>query len=372
MPKKIQKILFVSPTVRGGGAERVVSVLTGALAELGYEVDLVLYERHADEYPISSKVNIHQLLNRHPKQPKIFYYIKKFFYFRNLIKKCSPDVLIPFLPYQVEQTYFASRGLHIPLLVTIRCNPEVDPSNKKMRKRRDKIAGRAEGIFLQSQAQRAYFEKHCPGAVDKCFVVLNPVNDSIFDATYITRDSIRHFVTMGRLEKQKNFPMLIRAFAAAREVCPDITLDIYGEGSLHDDLKQLIDDTGVAAFIHLCGRTSHAAETLTQYDSFIMSSDFEGMPNALMEAMGVGLPCISTDCETGPAELIGENERGRLVPVADRDAMTRAILQMATHPEDAMAMGQRAKVYIGEHFHPAHIAQELIRKIEALPSFQNG
>ena len=105
---KIRKLTFVSAKIARGGAERVISVLCSSLADLGYQVDLILYERRDDEYPISSKVNIHLLPKRKDGESKVNYYVGKFFYFRKLLKELEPDVLIPFLPDQVEQSFLES------------------------------------------------------------------------------------------------------------------------------------------------------------------------------------------------------------------------------------------------------------------------
>lgn len=116
--QKIKKITFVAPKIAWGGAERVVSVLSSSLADLGYCVDLVLYERETNEYPISKKVNIILLPKNEKNQNKLIYLGKKLLAFRKIIKDGKPDILIPFLPYQVEHTYIASRGLHIPMVVS--------------------------------------------------------------------------------------------------------------------------------------------------------------------------------------------------------------------------------------------------------------
>ena len=90
-------------------------------------------------------------------------------------------------------------------------------------------------------------------------------------------------------------------------------MDIYGEGSLREQLQNQIDTLGLTDSVKLCGRTNDIVATLVEHDLFIMASNYEGMPNSLMEAMGVGLPCISTDCPTGPKELIGAIQRGILI-----------------------------------------------------------
>lgn len=358
----IKRVTFLATKLAGGGAERVVSVLTSALAELGYHVDLILYERRENEYPISDKVKIHLLPKRTQHQGKVSYLVNKFLVLRRMIKECAPDVLVPFLPYQVEQCYVASRGLKIPMVVTVRNNPQFDTANENQRKRRDWIAKHVEGVFLQAESQRDYFK---PSVQKKCFVVPNPISQSILDASYEYRNNISKLVTMGRLSEQKNHEMLIRAFSKVHETHPDITLDIYGEGPLKEKLQDLIAKLNLQSSVYLCGRTNNVAETLCQYDLFVLSSNFEGMPNALMEAMGVGLPCISTDCPTGPRELLG-TENGLLVDVDDVDGLSRAIEKAVIGVTEMHKRGEHARIKVREDFSPEAIATLLIEELENL------
>lgn len=360
---KIRKLTFVSAKIARGGAERVISVLCNSLVDLGYQVDLILYERRDDEYPISPKVNIHLLPEQKNGESKVSYYVGKFIYFRKLLRRLNPDVLIPFLPYQVEQSFLASRGLGIPFIVTVRNNPKFDTPNEKMRRHRDWIAKYAEAVFVQNQEQKAYFPENIQ---KKTFVVPNPVQDAILNSEYEFRGSVQRLVSMGRLEEQKNFSLLIKAFAEVKKKFPKLILDIYGKGSLENELQSLIDSLKVHDSVRLCGRTNNVAETLGQYDLFIMSSNYEGMPNALMEAMGVGLPCISTDCPTGPKELLGKNERGILVAPENIEELACAIEYSICNITEIKNKAQDGKKYIHEMFSPDKVATLLVDELEKI------
>lgn len=357
----IHKLLFVAPTVTGGGAERVVSVLTTSLAELGYQVDLILYERRDNEYPLSDKVKVHLLPKKKHNQFKVSYIVGRFLVLRKLIREIAPDVLIPFLPYQVEHCFLASRGLRVPFVVTVRNNPLFDTPNEKMRRHRDKIVKYADAVFLQTESQKAYFKTDIQ---KKCFVISNPIGQEILDTQYEYKKSVKKIVTMGRLEKQKNHALLIKAFNKIHELYPDVKLDIYGTGSLHDALQQMIERLELHDAVSLCGRTNNVRETLANYDLFILTSDFEGMPNALMEAMGLGMPCISTDCPTGPGELIGQEERGLLVQVNDELALIEKIRCAIDDPASMRNKGAEARRYIEEKFAPDVISNMLVCEME--------
>lgn len=365
---KIKRLMFISPKIAGGGAERVVSVLCSSLANMGYHVDLVLYERKKDEYQISEKVNIFLLPQNDKKENRLKYLGKKLFLLRKIIKDNKPDILIPFLPYQVEHTYIASRGLHIPMVVTVRNNPRVDTDGKKQRKRRDWIAKHVEGVFLQTETQRDYFQEDVR---KKCFVVPNPISDNVLNAEYVCEKHMKRLIAVGRLEEQKNFLMLIDAFGEVKKQYPDLTLDIYGEGSLKEKLQQKIDTIGVKNYVNLCGRTNDIVSALVEHDLFIMSSNYEGMPNSLMEAMGVGVPCISTKCPTGPRELLGENERGLLIQVGDKKSLISAINYALEHSDDMGKKAVLAKDYIRREFSTSRISKILIEALENIPLNDN-
>lgn len=360
---KIKRLMFVAPKITGGGAERVVSVLCNSLVDLGYHVDLVLYERKANEYPISKKVNIHLLPKNEKKEIKIIYLGKKLLLLRKIIKDNKPDILIPFLPYQVEHTYLASRGLHVPMVVTVRNNPMFDTANEKQRKRRDWIANHVEGVFLQTETQRAYFSENVK---KKCFVVTNPISETIIKSDYIFKDQMKRLISVGRLEEQKNFAMLIEAFYEIKKKHTEITLDIYGEGSLKNQLQQQIESLGLEDSVKLCGRTNDIVTTLTEHDLFIMPSNYEGMPNSLMEAMGIGLPCIATDCPTGPKELLGENVRGLLIEIGNKNSLVNAIHYSLVNAEEMESKALLAKSYIREKFSPNKISETLVEALEKI------
>lgn len=113
---------------------------------------------------------------------------------------------------------------------------------------------------------------------------------------------------------------MLKAFAAVRMDFPDECLRIYGEGPMRSDLQRMVYALGLSDGVALCGRTSDVPAVLADAKGFLMSSDYEGMPNALMEAMAVGLPCVVTDCPCGgPGELIADGTNVSLFPSETRE-----------------------------------------------------
>ena len=356
---KLKRILFLSYRMSDGGTERAVSYFTDALAELGYDVGLFIYEKSENEYCINPKVKIFRYNGL--AKGRIGTVYQRNVQIRQVIGEFKPDCCLPFLPGVIEDTYFASVKFNIPVVAAVRNKPRDMGKIKQIIS--DYVFRHCAAVFFQTEEQKAFF----PEAIArKGFVVPNSVPDELLQYTVPASGKITRFVSVGRLNKQKNQIMLIDAFSDAVKRIPGLTLDIYGAGEEKDNLLNEIDANSLHGTVRLCGRTENIAETLSKYDAFLFSSDYEGMPNALMEAMAFGLPCVSTDCPTGPAELLGNNERGILVPVNNRDAMAEAIAELSVHPSEALEKAAAAKQYIRNNFNKQAIAQRLANALESI------
>lgn len=180
-------------------------------------------------------------------------------------------------------------------------------------------------------------------------VIPNPVTSDGDNITLTTIENRKDIVvTLGRIDiVQKRHDILIRSFVDFHKECPNYELEIYGEGLRGDvgKIKRLIVSLNASHYIHLKGITYNPKKVLSESKFFVLSSDFEGIPNALIEAMTIGLPCISTDCRPGGAALLLKNKKnGILVPPHDIQQLSEAMLYMATHPEESEAMGKQAKL----------------------------
>ena len=189
-------------------------------------------------------------------------------------------------------------------------------------------------------------------------MIPNPVNENFYS---VKRKPVKHrIVTCGRLNAVKNHPMLIEATALLRERYPDIQLFIYGDGECREQIEALIVEKQLSSVVYMMGQTSDVAKALSSADLFVLSSDYEGMPNALMEAMTAGIPCISTDCPCGgPRELIEEGENGWLVPVGDSQTLAGKISYVFEHSDMAEKAGSAAEEQMKEYK-----AEKIARKWE--------
>lgn len=363
------KIMFCINTLTGGGAERVVSVIASALAEIqNEEVYIALEKREINEYEVDERVHVEvfdQIKERGKLRNKIGRIINK----RKMFRKYSPNIIIPFLPTMTEECIIAAKMEKIPVISTIRVNPAISPEGKLRRKLRDLFIGVSDMCWVQTESQRIYFKE---GLQQKIFVLPNPVSDSIMDIKREHSENIRKFVSLGRLNKQKNYPMEIKAFSKLVNEYPDLRLDVYGNGGERDKLNALIKKLNMQKYIGIHDRTDDVKSVYMSADAFILASDFEGMPNALMEAMAAGLPCISTDCPTGPSDVIGKSgECGILIPVRNEEKLVDAIRYLLEQPSVAAQMGKAAHDTINNRFSSKKIAEELLNKCEDLVGLQN-
>lgn len=360
----MKKILFAITGMGGGGSERVVSVWASQLAERGYEVAIFTYAKKENEYAIDPRVK-RLMLAENIKDYLAMSYIKRYRLMRKTIKAFSPDAVIGFLPRMQVWMALATVGLKIKRIDTVRNSPW-HFYNGALVKRLWKLCLKTGDLtILQSEDQKPFFSK---SVQKKCVVVPNPLNEAYEkEGKTVFPERATRFAAAGRLSVQKNFPMLIKAFAKAAQIRRDITLDIYGAGTRDyiAELQALIDGLGMGERIFLRGRTENMHGELMMHDAFLMSSDFEGMPNALAEAMAVGLVCVSTDCRTGPRDLIREGENGFLVPVGDTDAMAERIAAVADlSAEDIRRIGMAARSHVTELCGRENSLKKLIEAIE--------
>ena len=343
------KIVFVVAGMRNGGAERETAVFASELAKMGQEVHIVCTRDLISDYVIDQRVCLHYMPRiqwvRIPKVRVLF----RWWHAMPGLRDLHADVLLPVcLPLKYYPCLWrATRFSKTKLLYAVRNNQEKKYIGKKDRFRWRIAACMADGIWIQTEAQRSFFPKFLQ---KKIFVVPNILDVRFLQVPERERREIRRFISVGRLHPQKNQRMLVMAFAemVARTGDPYATLTIYGKSMPWDDpveeeLKTLIQGYHLEDRVFLPGRMQEIEQCYEEADAFVFGSDYEGLPNALMEAMAAGLPCISTNCPTGPSALITSGENGLLVPVGDMGAMSYAMEFFIKHPWYAARLGAAAR-----------------------------
>ena len=344
---KRKKILIAVSSLGGGGAERVATVWASQLAECGYDVSIYVTSRIADEYPLSDKVTVYA-----GGQTRGEYLSKSYFRrFRNvcsILKKIDPDYIVSFLFNTRIWMMFGSMGLRAKLIDTVRISPWVYDSYKFPARILSQMSyDVSRKIIVQASDQKDWFSERNQ---KKCVLVPNPISP-LYKTNYkeYISQEVVNFIAAGRIDPQKNYPMMIDAFASVVKQYPNIKLRIFGKGK--DDYTQKLQDQinslGMQESIFLMGRSSEIHIEYKKSDVFLMTSDFEGLPNSLMEAMASRLICISTDCKTGPRDLIDHNENAFMVPVGDSKALAQSIVNVMNMTyEERVAMADKARAKI--------------------------
>jgi GalNAc-alpha-(1->4)-GalNAc-alpha-(1->3)-diNAcBac-PP-undecaprenol alpha-1,4-N-acetyl-D-galactosaminyltransferase len=331
----VNRITLVISSLAKGGAERVMSILAGYWAGQGREVTVITFApREPDFYEIPPEVR-RVVLNLRPAQGPVTALASHAVcvsLLRAEIRKARPDVVISFIDITNVLTVLATRGLGISVVVSERRYPRAGALRWVWRLLRAWTYPAAEQVVVQTERGRASL---LPRIRKKTTVIPNPVlpplarngqlgrgSDSVYE---LKKPSV---VTMGRLCEEKGFDDLLRALALLKDRHPEWHLTILGEGPRRSQLEGLRDQMGLAGRVHLPGQVRDPHQILRQADLFVMSSRYEGFPNALCEAMACGIPVISTDVPTGPREIIREGVDGLLVPAGDVQALATAMARL--------------------------------------------
>jgi glycosyltransferase involved in cell wall biosynthesis len=207
-----------------------------------------------------------------------------------------------------------SAFLPVKTVVSVRGEPTMEYDSTLMQVLAKFMFRFANGVVLQTTQSMKFF----PKAVQKKSVIMsNPLNPAFMNRRY-TGERENVIVTVGRLDENKNQAMLIHAFSKIASEFPYMKLVIYGDGDCREKLEELVKTKNLTDRISLPGTISDVPAHIQNARIFALTSNTEGMPNTIIEAMALGLPVVATDCPCGgPAELIDDGENGLLVPVGD-------------------------------------------------------
>ena len=382
-------IAFVINDLGGGGAERVVLSLTAGLIGQGHRVDLVLLEggiRYAKDVPCEARLFVLQRTPVDPEDPAAdvlqraadlrgsprpldwirFAIASKWDplcmpsarlarqarAIASYMKREKPDCVLPNVPRAVTATLFGSRLLDavLPIVPIIHAVGQSRLPRHHRRYRRllpyaTRCVGVSQGVS-DDLAVTARAPRH------KITTIYNPVVTQALHAK--TAEPPSHpwlidyrtpvILAAGRLTEQKDFPTLIRAFARLIRQRPT-RLIILGEGPLRQELEGLAQDLGIDDRVSFPGWVDNPFALMSRASLFVLSSIYEGLPTVLVEAMACGCPCVSTDCPSGPAEILEDGRYGPLVPVGDEAALAEAMERGLDEPPDRSLLQQRAAYF---------------------------
>ncbi len=335
----MKKIVFITNAMLFGGAEKVIATLANNFVNNNIQVTIITIMNTECEFTLDERVNLYSIYENEGKPPRKEYtqYYKKL---AQKVKDENPDVVL-IMPEEISVKAIPFlEDINIPIVVSERNNPWVMPKNKLNRILRRIYYPKVDGIVFQTNRAASFFSKKIQ---EKGKVILNPLDSSRLPKKMAGARS-KTIVTMGRLEPQKNHKMLIRAFSHIYKKNKDYKLIIYGNGSMKEELEEYARTMLPRNTYSFEKATDNVLNRINNAGIFVLSSDYEGLPNSLIEAMAIGLPCISTNCMSGgPKELIDQYKNGILVDVGDDEALALAINEVIKNKALADKLGRNAK-----------------------------
>ena len=329
------RILFLNTNVGYGGATKIMLWLAGRLAEMGEEITFLTYRDNTESRDIPKGVN-HIHIQMESGGQNLTGLLRSIWKINRYIKKNSFDLGIAFLSPSQLRLSMAAIGTPMKVLLSQRGDPYQKGKSKSLMSIMSDFAfRRADKFVFQTQQAMEYYGKSIQS---RAVVIPNPVRP-------LQRTDDRHpdnrVVNVARLDiKQKRQDLLIDAFKQIEQDYPNVTLHLYGDG---DDDMYLKANAKENERIFFEGVTKDVVGDIQNARMFVLSSDFEGIPNSLIEAMSLGVPCISTKCSPGGAELlISDEKNGLLVPCDDVKAMSDAMRRFLDKPLEAEKFGKEA------------------------------
>lgn len=372
---KTNEIVFLIKEMSGGGAERVISLLSQAAVEKGNKVTLILTHQSKSDAmlgDIDNNIDVVSLPDESSKQkssvflPKIImlwarlvgklgfsdkssvlkYFSRNYNYvswLKKTFKKRKKSAAVAFLYDSIFLTLLAKRKGN-KIIISERGDPEQSSGSKTVSAFMKKEFPKSDCVVFQSPDAQKWYRKNTSV---KGTVIFNPVKPDLPEPYNCERR--KRIVNFCRISAQKNLIMLVDAFAEFHKEFPDYELDIFGdsvgngvEGYIESVEKQ-VKKHNCQDYIHISPSRKDIHEYVKDYAMFVSSSDFEGMSNSMLEAMAMGLPCVCTDCPAGGARaIIKDGENGMLVPVGDSHAFYLAMKKIAENPEVAAKLSQNS------------------------------
>lgn len=329
-----KRILILIPRMNGGGTERVVSVIANYLCG-EYDIQITTLVSRESFYPLNASISFTSAcfeINRSSKFTRLASmcrnFIRSILFVRETIREYKPQVILSFIEEMDITAFLATRGLTGFKIIYSERN---DPTRRSRMFQNilERIYKTADGFVCQTETVSRYYSMVDAG---KKSVISNPVDFSLFPQKTEESRPLK-IVTVGRLVKQKNILLLVDAFAKIADKYPSVKVFAYGEGPERNRIEERIARHHLENRFFLPGKTADVLNTIKDAAVFAFPTNFEGFPNALIEAVALGIPVVTTDFATGVARDLVPKENGIVVPCNDVEAFSSALDELLGNDE---------------------------------------
>ncbi len=333
-------IAFYIGSLTKGGAERVFVNLAEYFLSAGYAVTFITQYKYDDEYELPTGAGrVISDIGEDECRGRIYNFCARILKLHRILRQTDADLLMTTAGKSNFMAVTCAAFLPTRVVVSIVADPPLEYPTRVMRILMQILFGEADGIIMQTHRQQLFLRK----GLRRVSVILPNSVSPAFVRDRFTGERRRDIYVVGRMDENKNQAMAITAFAQAANSRPGFRLVMCGDGPEREKLSELAQSCGMSDRIEFTGVVSDIPERLYDAYAFVLTSDTEGMPNTLLEAMSLGLPCISTDCPCGgPAEVIVNGENGILTGVRDTDALADSLRHIMDDPAYAERLGEAA------------------------------
>tara|TARA_R110000787_G_scaffold58025_12_gene132260 strand:- start:5002 stop:6069 length:1068 start_codon:yes stop_codon:yes gene_type:complete len=342
-----------------GGTERVGSMLANGLSKVGYEIVLASIScGDKPFFPLNKEIDVISLFDTEGRAiyrtPNIINRIRK------LIKEENIDALIVVETMSVLFTLPATLGLPVKHICWEHFNFNNDLGKSGRRIARQLAARCCDSVVTLTERDKEYWLKGTQNK-NQVTAIANPCPFPVQD--YVKEENTKIVLAVGRLTYQKGFDLLLRAWLKVNKTMPDWELKIVGEGEDRNKLTQFIVKHKIGNSVELVGNTNNISEYYKRAEIFCLSSRFEGFPMVLLETLAFGLPVVSFDCDTGPAEVL-EDTGSILVPQSDINQLANSLIIMMKDEEKRKGIRLKSKEK-AENYQPKRIINQWISILES-------
>jgi GalNAc-alpha-(1->4)-GalNAc-alpha-(1->3)-diNAcBac-PP-undecaprenol alpha-1,4-N-acetyl-D-galactosaminyltransferase len=341
------KITMVIGSLGTGGAERVLTMLANAWAARGWLVTIITLDKgeQGSFYPLAEGVQWIPAWSEIEEswQPlkRVGNTLRRVLLLRKIIAASNPQVILSFIDISNIFTILVTRGLKLPVIISERIHPAKHPLPRKWRILRRLVYPLADRLVIQFGDILSFYPRRMRNRI---IAIPNPVNQPPPESgRALVLPQSKNLIAVGRLVDQKGFDLLLEAFGRLKEKYPDWGLILVGEGQQRTALIKSASRLGVSERLLLTGTARSLYDYYRAADLFVLSSRYEGFPNALCEAMSVGLSVVATRASGGVEMIVQDGINGLLTPVDDVGALADALATMMSDPQRRAQMGQSAQ-----------------------------